>query len=39
VEPAQEQKFVAFNKDGKRVGDLKTSLKSDMEIRVWSLPN
>jgi hypothetical protein len=31
VEPAQEKKFVAANKDEKGFGDLKTALKSDME--------
>jgi hypothetical protein len=34
VEPAnQEKKFVAVNKDEKAVGDLKTSLISDMEMQ------
>jgi hypothetical protein len=33
VEPAQEKKFVAVNKDEKGVGDLETALKSDMEMQ------
>jgi hypothetical protein len=33
VEPAQEKKFVAVNKDEKGVGDLKTVLTSDMEMQ------
>ena len=32
MEPAQEKKFVAANKDEKGVGDLKTALTSDMEM-------
>ena len=33
MEPAQEKKFVAVNKDEKGVGDLKTVLTSDMEMQ------
>ena len=33
MEPAQEKKFVAVNKDEKGVGDLETALKSDMEMQ------
>ena len=33
MEPAQEKKFIAVNKDEKGVGDLKTPLTSDMEMQ------
>jgi hypothetical protein len=33
VNPAQEKKFVAVNKDENGIGDLKTALTSDMEIQ------
>jgi hypothetical protein len=33
VEAAQEKKFVAVNKDEKRLGDLKTALTSAMEMQ------
>ena len=33
MEPAQEKKFIAVNKDEKGVGDLKTSLTLDMEMQ------
>jgi hypothetical protein len=33
MEPAQEKKFVAVNKEEKGVGDLKTVLTSDMEMQ------
>jgi hypothetical protein len=33
VEPAQAKKFVAFNKDEKGVGDMKTALTSGMEMQ------
>ena len=33
MESAQEKKFVEVNKDEKGVGDLKTSLTSDMEMQ------
>ena len=37
VEPGQEKKFVAVNKDKKRVGDLKTPLASDIEMQSFKL--
>ena len=37
VGPGQEKKFVAVNKDKKRVGDLKTPLTSDMEMQSLKL--
>ena len=33
MEPAQEKKFVAVNKDENGVGDLKSALNSDMQIQ------
>ena len=33
MEPAQAKKFVAFNKDEKGVGDMKTALTSGMEMQ------
>jgi hypothetical protein len=33
VEPAQERKLVAVNRDEKGVGDLKTTLTSDKEMQ------
>jgi hypothetical protein len=31
------KKFVAVNKDENKLGDLKTTLTSDMEMQIWSL--
>jgi hypothetical protein len=39
MDPNQEKKFVAVNKDEKGVGDLKTALTSDMEMLSLSLPS
>jgi hypothetical protein len=33
MEPAQEKKFIAVNKDEEGIGDLKTALTLDMEMQ------
>jgi hypothetical protein len=38
VEIAQEKKFVAVNKDEKGLRDLKTTLTSDIELKISVSP-